>query len=180
MGEHQALNAAAALAAVEQVRGLAERLTPARVRRALAGLRWPGRMEYRRGRPALVLDGAHNRASLERLAEALARHFPGRPVAVVFGCAADKDVDGMLAVLAGRFDGAPVVFTRAEGPRAAGAGALARRFREGGGTRGQARADPLEAIRRARAAAGPDGLVVVCGSLYLVGEVRRRLGPAGA
>jgi len=180
MGEHQALNAAAALAAVEQVRGLAERLTPERVRRALGQLRWPGRMEYRRGRPALVLDGAHNRASLERLAEALARHFPGRPVAVVFGCAADKDVGGMLAVLAGRFDGAPVVFTRAEGPRAAGAGDLARRFREGGGTRGQARADPLEAIRRARATVGPDGLVVVCGSLYLVGEVRRRLGPAGA
>ena len=65
MGEHQAVNAATALAAAERTPALAGRLTPDLAREALAGLRWPGRTEYVPGAPAMVLDGAHNRARSE-------------------------------------------------------------------------------------------------------------------
>lgn len=172
MGEHQALNAAAAIAAAERAGPLAGRLTPDAVREAFRSVCWPGRMEHVPGPPEMVLDGAHNRASMERLVEALGRHFPGRRTVVVFGSAADKDVDGMLGVLAGRMAGSPMVFTRTNNPRAADPADLAERFRARGGGVAETAADVPAALQTAANLAAPDGLVVVCGSLYLVGEVQ--------
>ena len=179
MGEHQAINAATAIAAAEQAAPVAERLTPARlaatrerVRRALAQVRWPGRMELLPGRPDVLLDGAHNRASLERLLEGLAQHFPGRALVFVFASAADKDIDGMLAVLAEKGGGAPVVFTKMQNPRAADPADLAARFAACGGRGAETALDTEAALAAARKKAPQGGLVVVCGSLYLVGEVK--------
>jgi dihydrofolate synthase/folylpolyglutamate synthase len=175
MGEHQALNAAAAIAAAECVGPMRGRLTPEAVRRALAGVQWPGRMEYLAGPPEMVLDGAHNRASMERLAEGLAQHFPGRRIVIVFASAADKDVDGMLAVPAERMPGTPVVFTRTDNPRAADPADLASRFASLGGQAAEMTADVPAALRRAAELAAPDALIVACGSLYLVGEIKGRM-----
>ena len=176
MGAHQALNAVTALVAAEHVPILADRLTPEGVREAFRSIDWPGRMEYVPDAPVVVLDGAHNRESIERLAEALAAHFPGRRTAVVFGAAADKDVDGMLAAMADRLPDACVVFTRTNTPRAAAPADLAARYRAAEGKDAETAPDVAEALARARDAARPDGLVVVCGSLYLVGEAKARLG----
>jgi len=176
MGGHQAVNAATALAVAERTPPLAGHLTPDGAREALARLRWPGRMQYVPREPATLLDGAHNRASMERLLEAIAAHFPNRRLAFVFGAAADKDVDGMLAVLADRSGGAGVVFTRTNHPRAAEPDDLAARYANLGGGDAAAVAEPAEAVRRAGAAVVGDGLVVVCGSLYLVGEVKEAFG----
>jgi len=175
MGEHQALNACAAIAAARRAAPMVGRLTPKVVRESLARVEWPGRMERVAGPPEMVLDGAHNRASVERLAEGLARHFPGRRQVVVFGAAADKDVDGMLAALVEKWPGAAVVFTRTTSPRAADPADLASQFTRAGGSRAQTAPDAASALKAAGAMAGRDGLVVVCGSLYLVGEVKRRL-----
>jgi dihydrofolate synthase/folylpolyglutamate synthase len=174
MGEHQAVNACAAVAAAEQAPALAGRLTEAVVRRAMRSVRWPGRMELLSGRPDTLLDGAHNRASMECLAEGLARYFPGRRIAVIFGCAADKDIDGMLEVMGARLSNVPVVFTRSDNPRSADAADLRDQFGRRGGRRGEIAANVAEAIRAAARQAGPDGLVVVCGSLYLVGEAKKQ------
>ena len=185
MGEHQALNACAAIAAAERAGPLAARLTPERVRAAFGRVEWPGRMEFVTGGvaracgwagstgPDLVLDGAHNRASVERLVEALLRHFYGRRMAVVFAAAADKDLDGMVAALAEKMPGVAVVFTRSANPRAAEPDDLAARFARAGGRGGETAADARSAIEDAAAHVGPEGLVVVCGSLYLVGEVKK-------
>ena len=173
LGEHQAVNAATAIAAAEHAPSLAERLTPERVRAGLRRVHWPGRMELVHGRPDLLLDGAHNRASMERLMESLAQHFPGRPLVLVFASAADKDIDGMLAVLAQKGGGAPAVFTRTDNPRAAAPADLAARFAACGGRGAETAPDTVAAIEAARRLAPLDGLVVVCGSLYLVGEAKK-------
>jgi dihydrofolate synthase / folylpolyglutamate synthase len=175
MGEHQALNACAAIAAARRVTPLAGKLTPKVVHDALAHVCWPGRMEYLPGRPDVILDGAHNRASMERLAEALTMHFPGVRTVVVFAAAGDKDLDGMMAVLAEKLPAVAVVFTRTESARAADPADLAARFVKAGGGTGQAEASASTALKTAADLAGPGGLVVVCGSLYLVGEIKRRL-----
>ena len=174
MGEHQAINASAAIAAAERAGPLAGRLTPDRVRQALAGVSWLGRMEHLPGPPEMILDGAHNRASMERLVEGLAQHFPGRRLVVVFAAAADKDIDGMLAVLAERMRGSPIVFTRTDNPRAADPADLASRFAAIGGQEAEMVADVPTALRRAATLAAPGGLIVACGSLYLVGEIKTR------
>ncbi len=77
MGEHQAVNACAAVAAARRAVPLSGKLNPKVVREGLANVRWPGRMELVRGQPEFLLDGAHNHASMERLADGVARHFPG-------------------------------------------------------------------------------------------------------
>jgi dihydrofolate synthase/folylpolyglutamate synthase len=175
LGEHQAVNAATAIAAAERAGSLAERLTPERVRGGLRRVRWPGRMELVPGRPDMLLDGAHNRASMERLMEGLAQHFPGRLLVFVFASAADKDIDGMLAVLAQKGGGAPVVFTRTDNPRAAAPADLADSFWARGGREAETAPATAAALEAARKKAPLGGLVVVCGSLYLVGEFKGML-----
>ncbi len=176
MGEHQALNACAAIVAAERARPLAGRLTPAVVREALRNVRWPGRMEHVAGAPEMILDGAHNQASVERLAEGLARHFPGRRLVVVFGAAADKDLGGMMAALADRLPEAALVFTRSNNPRSADPANLAALFAAHGGRDAETAPDAASALQAATRLAETDALVVVTGSLYLVGEVQRLVG----
>ena len=147
-------------------------LSPEVVRAGLRHVRWPGRMELVPGRPDMLLDGAHNRASMERLIEGVARHFPGRPLVFVFAAAADKDIDGMLAVLAEMAGGAPVVFTRTDNPRAAAPADLAARFASCGGRGAETAPDSRAALAAARRRTPEGGMAVVCGSLYLVGEVK--------
>jgi len=173
MGEHQAVNACAAIAAARRTAALKKRLPPKTIAAGLRAVQWPGRMEYVPGQPDVLLDGAHNRASMERLLEGLAAYFPGWRMVVVFACAADKDVDGMLTVLAQKAAGAPIVFTKSKSPRACEPADLAARFAALGGAGAQTAPDVPAALQAAKGLAGPGGLVVVAGSLYLVGEVKQ-------
>jgi dihydrofolate synthase / folylpolyglutamate synthase len=157
LGSHQAANAALAVAA-------AQRLGEAPA--GLESVRWPGRLEPVGTRPAILLDGGHNPAAMARLADDVPRLAEGRPVTVVFGMMADKDIAAGLAELR-RLGPAAVVFTTAASPRAARPADLAAAW--GGG---EVVDEAVAAARRGVELAGPDGLLLVCGSLYLVGEVR--------
>jgi dihydrofolate synthase/folylpolyglutamate synthase len=129
-----------------------------------AGVRWPGRLQWVDGTPPLLLDGAHNEAAMAALAAAVPPLAEGRRVVAVFGCMADKDVEAMLPHL--RTMAREVILTGVGGGRAADPDDLAVRL--GGGVPIEPVAAALEAARRL---AGPAGLVVVCGSLALVGSV---------
>jgi dihydrofolate synthase / folylpolyglutamate synthase len=157
LGGHQAANAALAVAAAHL---LGEK--PA----GLDAVRWPGRLEPLGSRPAVLLDGGHNPAALACLADDVPRLAEGRPVTVVFGMMADKDIPAGFAELR-RMGPAALVFTAAASPRAARPTDLATAW--GGG---EVVEEAVAAARRGVELAGPDGLVLVCGSLYLVGEVR--------
>jgi len=136
----------------------------------IAGARWPGRLEEIAG---VLLDGAHNPDGAAALAASLAALYPGRPVQLVFGVLADKDHRGMLAALGPRVRRLHLVAP--DSPRARSPAS----YRELAGSLGPAVDEHpgcAEAVACARAAAGPDGLVAVAGSLYLVGEARRLLG----
>ncbi len=173
LGAHQLENAAVAVAAMEIAaeRG-AFRLSEKAVREGLEKARWPGRFEVVRGRPVpLVLDGAHNVDSMQKLVAALDEEFPGRlPLAAVFACAADKDVEGMLRIVAPRTG--LLVATGSGNPRAVPPRELARLARKCGAGRAVAIKDISKALDRARYAAGQGGLVMVTGSLYLVGRAK--------
>ncbi|MBX3225299.1 MAG: bifunctional folylpolyglutamate synthase/dihydrofolate synthase [Labilithrix sp.] len=140
-------------------------------RRGLAEARWPGRLErveVREGELAgpWLLDGAHNPDGARALVRAL--DGAGEDVgAVVFGALEDKAWREMLGVIAGGM-AAPRVYVAPAGRVAAELEALR------GIAEGRAAASVAEALRAARAAAGRRG-VVVCGSLYLVGEARAAL-----
>ena len=168
LGSYQPANAALAVAAAEALGDA----TPTSVRAGLASTRWPGRLEVFEGAPRIVLDGAHNPAALDRVVPDLRRLVGREPVAVVFAAMADKDVAAMLQRLRG-LDPAAIVFTRAAsaGDRAAPPADLA----AGWGPGAVVVEDAPAAVDRAREAIPARGTVLVCGSLYLVGDVRERL-----
>jgi dihydrofolate synthase/folylpolyglutamate synthase len=161
LGEHGARNAAlAAVAACRLGVGLDA------IRQGAAQTVWPGRMEVLAWRGARVLlDGAHNPAGAQALVQAL-RALGVERVPVVFGAAGDKDVAGVAAALVPL--ASHVILTRAAlSPRAADPAALAPLFPGVPVTLTSAPAPALDAL-----AALDASLALVCGSLYVIGEIR--------
>ena len=135
-----------------------------------ASVRWPGRLQWVDGTPPLLLDGAHNPAALAALRPEVTALAGGRRVVALFGAMADKQLDEMLPRVAQMAD--EVVVTSVGGRRAASADLLAEML--GGGTA----VEPVAAaLSEARHRAGRSGLVLVCGSLALVGAVLAQLEP---
>jgi dihydrofolate synthase/folylpolyglutamate synthase len=185
-GRHQAENAAVADGVLDclEAAGIARAPAAAR-RRGYASAAWPGRLELVEvdGREVL-LDGAHNPAGATALAVALDDLRPhlagGRdaappPLTLVHGSMADKDVDGVIQALGGAaaLRDARVLATQVAGDRALPAAELGRRWRI---ARPDATITVAADVGRALelALAGASGPIVVAGSLYLVGEARRR------
>lgn len=171
LGPHQAHNAAVALAALD---ALAERglvVDRGSVERGWATLSWPARVEVLGRAPWLVIDGAHNVASAEALAETLRTCFPPGPRTLVFGTTRDKDQAGQLRALALLFDRA--IATRyLENPRSVAPEEIAASLRALGLREVLVAPSPTEALAAARRLTPPDGLICVTGSLFLAAEAR--------
>lgn len=169
-GDHQIRNASVAIVAAKIVSKSDPRITEEDLHAGVRETRWAGRLERIGRQPDVILDGAHNPNGARALRDTLDKFYPGRPVHFVFGMMGDKAVDEVIRIL---FHPADRVYTvRADaGTRAAEAADLARRVGSG--------ARPFDdvgaAFAAARAEAGPDGLVVVAGSLYLVGTFKAQL-----
>ena len=101
---------ATALAALDVLRQAGWNIPQAAVQRALANLSWPARVQVVSRRPAVVLDAAHNVASIQALVETLEESFSAARRLLIFATTHDKDVRGMLQCLLGHFD--EVYFTR--------------------------------------------------------------------
>src|SRR5437667_6446216 len=164
LGLHQAENAALAVAAIDGLRSRGWDISDGALRDGLARTRWPGRLEVIDRNPIVLVDGAHNPAGLERSLDAVQKLAKGRPLVIVFGAMSDKDLPAMLALV--RSVGAPVIFSRIGWHRAAPPADLAKQFPG----ESETAESSTDALSRARERAGRDGIVFVCGSLYLVGE----------
>lgn len=170
-GRHQADNLAVALVAARELRGLGwERLTPRALERGAAAVHWPGRLEeitLPKGERVL-LDGAHNAEGATALADHL--ETAGLPYRLLFGVLADKDGAAMLASLGEKAES--IVLTTVGVPRARPAEELA-----GLVPRGRSvvlEPDPECALVQGLRQLG-DRVLVVAGSLYLVGALRTAL-----
>jgi len=171
-GDHQRGNAAVALAMLEALRARGEAIPEGSLLAGLRDVRWPGRLEEVPGRPLLLLDGAHNPAGVEALRAALDGAYAGRRMHLVFGVVREKEIGPMLARLLPRM--ASATFTTLDTPRALAPEAYLESARSLLVDVAIA-ASPGEALARARARAGPEDVVLVAGSLYLVGEVKAHL-----
>ncbi len=177
LGRHQGINAAGVVAAVEELRRVGWPISDAAVQRGLAEVRWPARLETLQTHPRLILDCAHNVASIEALIDTLNESFPrlGQRI-LVFAASSDKDVVGMLRVLAGQFD--HYLLTRyGNNPRAVPPEKLATWLHSvvPGPIEVSTYDDALTAVRAAQQLATPNDLICVTGSVFLAGEVRAKL-----
>jgi len=171
-GPHQLSNAAVAVRALEEAAAAGLPVTAEHARRGLRDATWPGRLETVRTRPEAVLDGAHNPPAARALARSVRELFAGRRVRLVLGILGDKDAAAILRELAPV--AAEIVVTAPASPRALPAADLAALARPLHPCVEVAEPAPraLELVLRRSDA---HDVVLVCGSLYLVGEVRAAL-----
>jgi dihydrofolate synthase/folylpolyglutamate synthase len=193
LGEHQATNAAVAVACIEQLRESGLRVDDQAVQTGLKRVNWPARMEIIRFEPIVVLDCAHNVASAQALVDTLRASFPPtrseiqgngatssqgtrqkdclqKRLLIVAG-SSDKDLAGILQVLTPPF--AHVYLTRySHSPRAVPVERLAEILRQQSQTPFTLCPTPADAWRAARETAGPDDLICITGSVFLAGELR--------
>jgi dihydrofolate synthase / folylpolyglutamate synthase len=173
LGAYQRRNFALARAAAEAYLG---ELDADAVATAAAETLVPGRLQVIDAEPLTLLDGAHNPEGMAALAEALEDPFAAgrRPVVAVISILDDKDAAGMLATLMPSCD--RLVLTASRNPRALPPPTLQSLASQLGGPPAEVIRDPRGALARARELAGPRGLVVATGSIYLVADLLR---PAG-
>jgi dihydrofolate synthase/folylpolyglutamate synthase len=167
-GEHQQRNFAVARAAAEAYHGP---LDDTAVREAAAATLVPGRFQIVDEDPVTVVDGAHNAAGMAALAASLRTFVGDRRLVACVSVLDDKDAAGMLRELLPLC--AEVVFTQSANPRALPAGTLESLSGQVGGPPARTVAEPRRALAAAREAAGPDGVAIATGSIYLIADLLR-------
>ncbi|MGA9543523.1 MAG: folylpolyglutamate synthase/dihydrofolate synthase family protein [Candidatus Sulfotelmatobacter sp.] len=176
VGRHQLRNVALAVAAsVELKQQGFTGVTAKSIARGIRETRWPGRFQViaaRAGWPEVVLDVAHNPAGAWALRSALSERYEDRPLIFVFGAMRDKAISEMTEILFPLAE--RVIATRPENPRAASAEEI-QRAAERTGIDVETVEDVKLALERARVLAGAKAVVVITGSIYLVGEVMRSI-----
>ncbi len=183
-GEHQIINFLTALAAWGQGDSRTAKVSNRRVREAIRGVRWPGRFEFISGSQDYILDGAHNRAGAKVCARTLRMVVGDRPIILIIGVLGDKDVKSIcrsLVPLARK-----VIAVQPEGERGLASSALARVCRTNTGLKKipvLARKSLESAIKYCyrisasdrREDERPAPVILITGSLRLIGEARRLL-----
>lgn len=173
-GRHQFRNAALALAVVEALREKGYRITEAHMRAGLNHPRWPGRMHILSRNPTVMLDGAHNPAAIRNLVKSLARDFDYKRLILVLGVMADKDITRIVREIVPASD--HVICTRPEYYRAASPETLVHAASPFWKT-GELVPTLANALKRAKAMAAPEDLILVTGSLFTIGEALACLEP---
>jgi len=176
IGRHQLRNVALAIAAAEVLSHQGFAITSETIERGIRETRWPGRFQVipaEGGSPQYIFDVAHNPAGAWALRSALSTCYEDRPLTFVFGAMRDKAIAEMAEIL---FPLAVrVIATRADNPRSA----MPDEIREAAARTSTDIVDAVDvasALARARSLAGPQGVVVITGSIYIVGEAMRVLG----
>jgi dihydrofolate synthase / folylpolyglutamate synthase len=177
VGRHQLRNVALAIAAAEELReqGFAT-INATSVERGIRETHWAGRFQVLPAtgeHPEVVFDVAHNPAGAWALRSTLSAAYEERPLVFVFGAMRDKAMKEMAEILFPLAD--RVIATQVENPRAA-TGAEIREAARRVEVEIDEAANVAAALEKAREAAGARGLVVVTGSIYIVGEAMRALG----
>ena len=171
LGEYQIENSAVAVQAFLLLQAMEPRLTLDALRAALAKTIWPGRFEAMDiGRRRIRVDGAHNPGGAAALRTSLDVYFPAADRVFLLGILRDKDIDAMLAALLRPEDRA--VFTTPASERAANPAVLEEKA---AAREKRVEPDPAKALDLALKMAGGESLLVVAGSLYLVGGIRKLL-----
>ena len=166
LGEHQLANAALAVGLVEVLGFCGFNIKAGAIHRGLDHAVWPGRCEPVRKNPLIILDGAQNLASAVVLKKAIRDNFGYRKLILVLGVSSDKDICGICKTLKPMAD--EVILTQASTPRAADPQKLAKYFKR----KPYLTFSVKEAKLLARSLAGKKDLILVTGSLFVVGEFR--------
>ena len=172
MGEHQAVNCGLALAMLDKLKLRGFAFDDSKALEGLSQMKLPGRLEVVSRDPHVIIDGAHNAASIQALFRGISQHIPYDSMVVIFGCNCDKDIDGMLEQIS--LGANKVIFTQSRlNPKAAPPAELASIYTDRYGKMAQVAQTLPEALDIAERAISREDLIVITGSFYLIGEAKQ-------
>jgi dihydrofolate synthase/folylpolyglutamate synthase len=174
-GRHQAINCGLALAMLDKLKSAGYSIDNEKAIEGLNKVSLSGRMEMICDDPRIMIDGAHNAASIQALMQAIGQHIPYDSMVVIFGCNNDKDIKGMLHNL--QYGADKVIFTRSNSVKAMSPQVLADMYTEISGRMCQAADNLEEALQIARSAITKEDLICITGSFYLIGQAKIRFQP---
>ncbi len=171
-GIHQAINCGLALAMLDKLKACGFDIDNDKSIAGLAKVKLPGRMEMICEDPRILIDGAHNAASIRALMYAIGQSIPYDSMIVIFGCNEDKDAKGMLQEL--QYGADKVVFTRSNSAKAKSPDELVEMYAAISGKMCQSAPAIGEALRLAKSAVDKEDLICITGSFYLIGQAKVR------
>jgi dihydrofolate synthase/folylpolyglutamate synthase len=172
-GKHQAINCGLALAMLDKLGTIGYKIDNEKTIKGLNKVSLIGRMEMICDDPRIMIDAAHNAASIRALMHATGQNIPYDSMVVIFGCNEDKDIEGMLWEL--QYGADKVIFTRSNSARAMSPVELADMYTEICGKMCQTAMSLGEALQLAKNAVGKEDLICITGSFYLIGQAKMRL-----
>ncbi|HET6453182.1 MAG TPA: folylpolyglutamate synthase/dihydrofolate synthase family protein [Armatimonadota bacterium] len=165
LGAHQAENVGVAIGLIRQ---MGHPIPDCAIAQGVKSVRWPGRFQIVRRNPHVILDGGVDETGAKALAATMLSLFPGRRVIVVFGMVRGHDTEAVARVLAPLAD--KVYVTAAHSPRAVDPSVIQKYVS------GDIVVPVAEAVVKAINEAGEEDIVLITGSLYIVGEAMTSLG----
>lgn len=174
-GKHQAINCGLALAILDKLKAVGYEIDNEKTSLGLSEVFLPGRMEMIWDDPQIMIDAAHNAASIKALIHAIGQNIPYDSMVVIFGCNSDKDVRGMLEML--QYGADKVIFTRSNSVKAVLPDELAEMYTEICGKMCQTASSLGQALKLAKSAVSKEDLICITGSFYLIGQAKVRFQP---
>ena len=171
-GKHQAINCGLALAMLDKLKSVGYEIDNDRAAEGLHKVSLAGRMEMVWDDPRIMIDGAHNAASIKALIHAVGQNIPYDSLVVIFGCNTDKDVAGMLERL--QYGADKVIFTCSNSPKAMPPQDLGDMYTEICGKMYQTAGSLGQALELAKNAVSREDLICITGSFYLIGQAKSR------
>ncbi|MHC4114451.1 MAG: bifunctional folylpolyglutamate synthase/dihydrofolate synthase [Planctomycetota bacterium] len=171
-GRHQAINCSLALALLDKLKEKGYRIDCEKAAEGLKGVSLQGRMEIICEDPRILIDAAHNAASIKALIQAIGQNIPYDSMIVIFGCNQDKDVEGMLQML--QYGADKVIFTRSASAKAMSPDELMSMYIEICDKMCQSASSLGEALQLAKSAISKEDLICITGSFYLIGQAKER------
>ena len=167
LGDFQLENAATAVAALEILASEGLAISAANIAQGLARVKWPGRFQILQQHPMVLIDGAHNVASMKRLMNNIKAYFAHKRIFLVFGTSCDKDIPGIINELV--LLSPQVIVTQASHSRAALLSTLIAEFRKRG-MEPEIKETVAQALSQALSRADRTDIICVTGSLFVVAE----------
>jgi len=171
-GKHQAINCGLALAMLDKLKESGYEIDDDKATEGLREVSLTGRMEMICDDPRIMIDAAHNAASIRALIHAIGQNIPYDSMVVIFGCNSDKDVKGMLHEL--QYGADKVIFTRSKSVKAMFPEDLAEMYVEMCSKMCQSATSLGEALQLAKSAVDREDLICITGSFYLIGQAKKR------
>ena len=171
-GKHQAINCGLALAMLDKLKSAGYKIDNDKATEGLNKVSLAGRMEMIWDDPRIMIDAAHNAASIQALIHAIGQNIPYDSMVVIFGCNNDKDVKGMLQKL--QYGADKVIFTRSNSAKAMSPEDLAEMYTEICGKMCQTAPSLGQALQLAKNAVSKEDLICITGSFYLIGQAKMR------